>query len=95
MVHKPVATGYTILSGDDGWCLEAPGGAALTGPRLTPPGSAFPAFSVRVAAAGAQPVDVTLQAGQTVLGSGATTITIPGNEARDLTLLSGGKWVVK
>ena len=94
MRHRPAAPGTPPTEEDHGSLLEVVGPATLAGPPAGRPGRALPGFRVTIAALGGA-VTVQLAEGQTTVGGNLAEVAVPANEARELLLLSQGKWLVR
>lgn len=95
MRHRPATPGTPITEEDHGSVLEVVGPATLLGPpAVSPsPGRALPGFRVTIAALQGA-VTIRFAGGQTTVG-GLAEVVVPANEARELLLLSQGKWLVR
>lgn len=95
MRHRTAAPGTPITEEDHGSVLEVVGPATLLGPpAVSPsPGRALPGFRVTIAALQGA-VTIHFAGGQTTVG-GLAEVVVPANEARELLLLSQGKWLVR
>lgn len=95
MRHRPAGPGTPITGEDDGSVLEVVGPATLAGPPAAAvPGRALPGFRVTIAALEGA-VTVPLAESQTTVGGNLAQVVVPANEARELLLLSQGKWLVR
>ena len=94
MRHRPAAPGTPPTEEDHGSLLEVVGPATVAGPPAGRPGRALPGFRVTIAAREGA-VTVQFAEGQTTVGGNLAQVVVPANEARELLLLSQGKWLVR
>ena len=96
MRHRTAAPGTPITEEDHGSVLEVVGPATLLGPpAVSPsPGRALPGFRVTIAALSGA-VTIHFAGDQTTVVGGLAEVVVPANEARELLLLSQGKWLVR